>query len=283
MSSILDRKLAAGARGAEVRFAQSGLNFHLSKLAPLAEDGIFGPKTDARVREFQRRAGLLIDGIIGRLTWLGLLRAGRLSGHVRLKSLNLPQLGGRPFIPFVGGPLFRGRALTGAPPLGDVAGDPPKSPSPSAVPSINLIGFGSSVQIQPLHDEEEHLLTLDIATLAKVDGESPLQLDLKAFAGQPFSAKWKFEAELKWDMLEVPLFGPLDFTLFSKVNFDLGGASVDLGLGGGLSAKILKTTAGKEVLTIGVEAGPKMTIEPLEGKVKSGFDTAGTVEVKFFF
>jgi peptidoglycan hydrolase-like protein with peptidoglycan-binding domain len=42
-------------------------------LPPLVVDGDFGPKTDAMVREFQRRKGLVVDGIAGALTWGALL------------------------------------------------------------------------------------------------------------------------------------------------------------------------------------------------------------------
>ena len=38
-------------------------------IAPLAEDGIFGPLTDASVRAFQTFFGLVPDGIIGPITW----------------------------------------------------------------------------------------------------------------------------------------------------------------------------------------------------------------------
>jgi peptidoglycan hydrolase-like protein with peptidoglycan-binding domain len=55
-----------GSRGEAVRAVQS---FFTS----LAQDGIFGPRTDAAVRELQGNTGLVVDGIVGPLTWATLL------------------------------------------------------------------------------------------------------------------------------------------------------------------------------------------------------------------
>lgn len=58
-----------GSTGPEVREIQSLLNAKPPALhAMLVCDGIFGPKTDARTREFQKNNALSPDGIIGPLT-----------------------------------------------------------------------------------------------------------------------------------------------------------------------------------------------------------------------
>ena len=61
----MPRTLRAGDVGADVRALQDVLNFHIRRLAPLAVDGNFGPKTKARVIDFQRANGLSDDGIAG--------------------------------------------------------------------------------------------------------------------------------------------------------------------------------------------------------------------------
>ena len=64
----MPRTLRAGDVGADVRALQDVLNFHIRRLAPIAVDGSFGPKTKARVIDFQRSNGLSDDGIAGPLT-----------------------------------------------------------------------------------------------------------------------------------------------------------------------------------------------------------------------
>jgi len=64
--------LGKGSQGPNVRRLQTSLNLLAtasgsggSALEPLKEDGIFGPKTQARVIEFQRQASLRADGVVG--------------------------------------------------------------------------------------------------------------------------------------------------------------------------------------------------------------------------
>ena len=63
-----------GSRGATVQELQTRLNIWIARtpgagLAPLVADGIFGAKTLAAVRAFQRSRGLQVDGVVGPLTW----------------------------------------------------------------------------------------------------------------------------------------------------------------------------------------------------------------------
>lgn len=62
-----------GSSGAAVAELQRILNAWYPILPRLTVDGQFGPKTDARVRHLQQRAGLAVDGIAGPRTWAVLL------------------------------------------------------------------------------------------------------------------------------------------------------------------------------------------------------------------
>lgn len=56
--------LRKGSGGPYVRRLQASLR--------IASDGIFGPQTDAAVRQFQKAHGLTVDGIVGPATWAAL-------------------------------------------------------------------------------------------------------------------------------------------------------------------------------------------------------------------
>ncbi|GMG83684.1 hypothetical protein LNKW23_28970 [Paralimibaculum aggregatum] len=57
--------LRKGAKGGEVRKLQEGINKALRETPKLKLDGDFGPKTDAALRRFQKKAGMSADGIAG--------------------------------------------------------------------------------------------------------------------------------------------------------------------------------------------------------------------------
>ena len=77
MPSSYPGVLSQGSRGEGVRTVQSQLNTvarSYPAIARLAVDGIFGPRTAASVREFQRIFDLTVDGIVGPATWYALSR-----------------------------------------------------------------------------------------------------------------------------------------------------------------------------------------------------------------
>jgi peptidoglycan hydrolase-like protein with peptidoglycan-binding domain len=65
--------------GPAVRAVQDQINFrNLKDGRTLAVDGLFGPKTEASVRAFQKgmaseASGFRVDGIVGSRTWQGLI------------------------------------------------------------------------------------------------------------------------------------------------------------------------------------------------------------------
>lgn len=64
--------LRYGSSGPAVTLLQKGINLAPTNLPRLITDGRFGPKTHARVLEFQRRSNLSTDGVVGDQTHLAL-------------------------------------------------------------------------------------------------------------------------------------------------------------------------------------------------------------------
>ncbi len=64
--------LRSGSTGLQVAYCQNLLNARLTAQPCLWVDGMFGPKTDARVRQFQSMKGLKPDGVVGPQTWAAL-------------------------------------------------------------------------------------------------------------------------------------------------------------------------------------------------------------------
>jgi uncharacterized protein (TIGR02594 family) len=67
-------RLRPGQRGDAVVRLQRALNRALAAHPRLREDGRFGNRTEAALRRFQAAAGLPIDGVADRVTWLALQR-----------------------------------------------------------------------------------------------------------------------------------------------------------------------------------------------------------------
>ncbi|WP_414586664.1 peptidoglycan-binding domain-containing protein [Scytonema sp. PCC 10023] len=67
MSTQARPLLRSGSKGDAVKAVQERLNF--LGYGPLVADGIFGSKTEAAVKLFQKDKGLTVDGIVGNFTW----------------------------------------------------------------------------------------------------------------------------------------------------------------------------------------------------------------------
>ncbi len=92
----MSRTLSQGMTGPDVRALQDVLNFHIRRGEPLKVDGIFGPKTQARVLEFQKVNGLKVDGLVGPKTDEQLFEVTELPVpiiFVPTLQLNPPQFG----------------------------------------------------------------------------------------------------------------------------------------------------------------------------------------------
>jgi peptidoglycan hydrolase-like protein with peptidoglycan-binding domain len=80
--SALITEVRKGSEGDAVRGVQEEFQFRNLSGDPskgLAVDGLFGPKTDAAVRGFQDALDLVVDGIVGPVTWQALV-SGMLAG-----------------------------------------------------------------------------------------------------------------------------------------------------------------------------------------------------------
>jgi peptidoglycan hydrolase-like protein with peptidoglycan-binding domain len=62
----------SGSRGPAVTAVQHSLRFAYGATS-LAVDGVYGPRTEAAVRDFQKKFGLPADGIVGMATWNALI------------------------------------------------------------------------------------------------------------------------------------------------------------------------------------------------------------------
>ena len=72
-SEVVVFNLRRGSKGSDVTRLQTALN--ALGYACGAADGIFGVKTEAAVRRFQRAQQLAVDGVAGRMTWAAIERA----------------------------------------------------------------------------------------------------------------------------------------------------------------------------------------------------------------
>ena len=70
--------------------SQGELVAHVQRALGIPADGIFGPQTDAAVRQYQANAGLQVDGIVGLATWGALFESGSASASASAGGYNVP-------------------------------------------------------------------------------------------------------------------------------------------------------------------------------------------------
>ena len=92
----MGRLVRQGSKGEDVRAIQDVLNFHIRRLEPLAVDGDFGPRTHARVVEFQKANQLTADGIVGPQTMAKLFEEEQLPITLALVPQQGSTVGGPP-------------------------------------------------------------------------------------------------------------------------------------------------------------------------------------------
>lgn len=96
----LVNNLNSGSTGGQVRQLQymlATLSEYINAIPNVAVDGIFGSRTEAAVRAFQRFAGLSVDGVVGPATWYALY--DRFIGIVSTAEGISPQYPGTPLRP----------------------------------------------------------------------------------------------------------------------------------------------------------------------------------------
>src|SRR4051812_1074602 len=76
-SSPANRAIAPAVPGEPLRFGSTGPDVaRVQATLGITTDGVFGPRTDAAVRAFQRKVGLAADGVVGAATWRALFGGG---------------------------------------------------------------------------------------------------------------------------------------------------------------------------------------------------------------
>lgn len=123
--------LIQGSTGQEVKNLQTALNYHLPNALPLlVVDGLFGPKTCARVVQFQTLYCLKVDGIVGPKTCNALYTFVDCSHHLLTVTRNTKKL------------LARANLRT--------VGDNPSLPPPFFLPPLPRLQFPFPPRLPPI-------------------------------------------------------------------------------------------------------------------------------------
>ncbi|MBI4527840.1 MAG: peptidoglycan-binding protein [Deltaproteobacteria bacterium] len=243
--------LVQGSTGQEVKNLQTALNYHLpNSLPPLVVDGVFGPKTRARVVQFQTTFRLKPDGIVGPVTHKALYSFVDCDHH--LLTVNNDNKS-----------LFQRANLFGV-------GDNPSPPSPFPFPPLPRLQLPFPRALPPLPPVlQPPRLEIDprLLLLARI---TKFELE----AGQQTT----FKRDLNTGDVEreVGLFADLKGTVWSKPI----GKNVELSAGGGMIVeKRLKPTPETEtsVYVFGkAEVKNILKIDPLDlAKIAAEAQIAG--------
>ena len=201
------RLLSIGSTGPDVRELQAALNFHVRRPATgLEPDGAFGPLTEARVREFQRRAKLQVDGLVGADTIRALYRtvAGIVEATLTPRDRGPTRRESRgPAIGIASAP--RQALLAGTPRFGQVRPVVPDFVPPSQrVPQTRAVtseGFDteSKLQFSPFADGEDgdHPLRLTFASTLPWPIFLPAPVKLEVESTTPGVGRFQLDAKLK--------------------------------------------------------------------------------------
>lgn len=186
-------RLCRGSRGTEVSELQAGLNFHIRRPAiPLVPDGIFGPKTEARVREFQAKAKIVVDGIAGNQTFGKLYQVATGVSEVNLRRVRPTSISSGVFAPPNFSPGFLSQFGTPNPDF--------VPPSRRFFPQARTVSsdgfeFESKFTFSPLDSEQPFKLTISKKLVWPVFLPAPLQLDVER--GMTNDGKFSLDAKLK--------------------------------------------------------------------------------------
>jgi peptidoglycan hydrolase-like protein with peptidoglycan-binding domain len=212
------RTMSQGMTGQDVRALQDVLNFHIRRGTQLKVDGIFGPKTRARVLDFQKANKLVCDGIVGPKTQDKLYTVTELTvpivfmPRLQLPTLERGRFGLEP--PRLIPPLqWPGPPLPAPPPF-TLGGSFRLTPSlPSVLPELTgpANALGLKIAMPKRQDPLDPAMKSRLAIIDLID-DLPVDSKFRAFliSKVPNPAE-KFsppDSGFKWGL--EPLFNPLD-------------------------------------------------------------------------
>lgn len=275
----MSKLYAQGANGSDVKEIQAALNFHIrSSGVPLRPDGIFGPLTDARTKEFQKAARLAMDGLIGPKTLGAFYKGIRGVSEIDLTPASL-----------LAGPGGRGLSMGSgfAPPTLQISNTGPlqiPKPAKYQIKRPKSVGFDIKTQLvlDPLADGKKapkikYKLTLTHELPWPVLLPKPAKLSFDV-TNSPLTAEYSMSAKLKVPFVEMPLppfalykSGSLKPYFFTGVGVQQHGfGKFNAGVGAALKIKLIEPVHHPYLPTVSVSAdgGYKFDVKLGDGKVE---------------